>query len=943
MRVSPTLIALLAASGMVGLYGSRADGSPLPDDQSSASAAGALALVSDLDQAMPPIRVTGAVPSIADLAQPPVADAVESQSDSPQMTGPVIFSDDPTAANVSVADLTATPAAPADPTNLAAEAIAQLRQQIAHYQTSNSTDLQDWTAQQDSQQFEFPAGDSPTTDSAPAEEDASPTDGSMEASPADSGNPDPNPVDSTTPDSATPGSDNPDAQQLPADAPDGADQSPSDQSQPADDGTSIPETSPDSAAPTDTPPDTDNPEVTPNPNDGDNQPAPDQPQPQSEEPAEPRVLVAEVAVTGPKGDINNFLTSEVYRAIRTRPGRTTTRTQIQQDINAIYATGYFANVGAKPEDTPLGVRVTFVVQPNPVLSFVRIVGDSGAAVQTSESAADLGPSDQTASGEDNPPADDTETPAPDTEGTDADNTGTTTETPGESSDTSNVEVVDSRILPQSVVADIFGDQVGKIINLIDFQNGILKLNEWYQQQGYVLAQVVAAPRVSDDGVVTLDIAEGVIEDIQVRFITPDGDRVDEDGNPIQGRTHDYIITREFTTQPGDVFNQNQIERDFQQAFSLGIFEDVQLSLEPGSDNPRKVDVIVNATESNTGSVAAGLGFNFTGDLFGTLSYRQDNFGGNNQKLSAEAQISTRDLLFDVSFTDPWIAGDPFHTSYTANAFARRSINLNFDGGPTPIDLANGDRVRIRRLGTGITFSRPLDNHWTVSLGTLVQNVSARDADGKVNAFDAAGNPLTISNTGVDDLWTFPLTAELDLRNDPYNPTSGSIMRLSTEQSVPLGRGSILMNRLRGSYSYYIPVSFINFSDGPQSIALNAQLGTILGEVPPYEAFALGGTNSIRGYDEGAVGSGRSYAQFTAEYRFPLFSFLGGALFLDAGSDLGSGNAVPGAPGPSRGKPGSGYGYGAGLRIQTPLGPLRIDYGFNDQGQGRLHFGIGERF
>jgi hypothetical protein len=55
-----------------------------------------------------------------------------------------------------------------------------------------------------------------------------------------------------------------------------------------------------------------------------------------------------------------------------------------------------------------------------------------------------------------------------------------------------------------------------------------------------------------------------------------------------------------------------------------------------------------------------------------------------------------------------------------------------------------------------------------------------------------------------------------------------------------------------------------------------------GDIPPYEAFALGGTNSIRGYDEGDVGSGRSYAQFTAEYRFPLFSFLGGALFFDAG-------------------------------------------------------------
>lgn len=595
----------------------------------------------------------------------------------------------------------------------------------------------------------------------------------------------------------------------------------------------------------------------------------------SEANEEPRVLVSEVRVAAPEGDLSPELVNLIYGVIETRAGRTTTRTQLQQDINSIFATGFFADVDARPEDTNLGVRVTFLAQPNPVLTEVRVTGN--------------------------------------------------------------------QVLPQTVVDDIFADQQGNIINLLDFQEGILELNQWYQDNGYVLAQVVAAPRVTESGVVTLEVAEGVVETIEVRFFNDQGESVDEEGNPLRGRTHPYIITREFQTQPGDVFNQAQIERDFQRVFGLQIFEDVRPGLEPGEEDPRQVKLIVNITERSTGSVAAGLGFNFTGDIFGTVSYRQDNFGGNNQKLTAEAQVSTRDLLFDVSFTDPWIAGDPYRTSYTATAFARRAINLNFDGGPTPIDLANGDRVRIRRLGSGITFSRPLDNGWVVALGTIAQTVSSRDADGIINAVDAAGNPLTLSGTGTDLLWTFPISATLDRRNEPFNPTSGSILRLNAEQSVPIGQGSIFMNRLRGSYSHYIPVRWLNFNDGPQALAFNAQVGTILGDVPPYEAFSLGGTNSIRGYEEGDVGSGRSYAQFTAEYRFPLFSFLGGALFFDAGSDLGSGNAVPGAPGPSRGKPGSGFGFGLGARVQTPLGPLRIDYGFSDAGEGRLHFGIGERF
>jgi outer membrane protein insertion porin family len=594
------------------------------------------------------------------------------------------------------------------------------------------------------------------------------------------------------------------------------------------------------------------------------------------ETTETQVLVAEVAVADAAGEpLSPELENTVYGVITTEPGRTTTRSQIQQDINNVFATGFFANVRAVPTDTPLGVRVTFVVQPNPVLTQVNVDG--------------------------------------------------------------------SEVLPEEVVEEIFSPQYGEIINLLDFQDGILELNNWYQENGYVLAQVIAAPEIEEDGVVTLQVAEGVIEDINVRFMTDEGQTEDEDGEPIRGKTRDFIILREFETEPGDVFQQGQIQSDLQDVFGLGIFDDVTLTLNPGDKDPRQVDVTVNVIERNTGSVAAGVGFNFTGDLFGTLSYRQDNFGGNNQKFSAEAQLSTRDILFDISFTDPWIGGDPYRTSYTLNGFARRSISLVFDGGDNEIDLANGDRVRVNRYGGGVTFRRPLGNGWNASAGTLYQRIRTTDADGETFAEDAAGNPLTASDSGADDLWTVQFGVVRDMRNDPFAPTSGSVLRLGTEQSIPLGSGSIFFNRLRASYSQYFPVSFVNFSEGPQAIAVNVQGGTILGDFPPYEAFAIGGTNSVRGYDEGELGTGQSYLQASVEYRFPLFSFLGGAIFLDAGTDLGTGDGVPGSPGPDRGKPGSGFGYGAGVRVQTPLGPIRVDYGFNDQGDGRLHFGIGERF
>ncbi|MGE5656826.1 MAG: BamA/TamA family outer membrane protein [Actinomycetota bacterium] len=593
--------------------------------------------------------------------------------------------------------------------------------------------------------------------------------------------------------------------------------------------------------------------------------------------SEPQVLVAEVAVSGVEGELQD----EVYRAISTQPGRTTTRTQLQQDINAIFATGFFKNVRAVPEDTPLGVRVTFVVQANPVLRSVQLTGQN--------------------------------------------------------------------VLPQTVLNDAFRDQYGRILNLRRFEEGVKKINQWYQENGYVLAQVVDAPQVADDGTVTLQVAEGVIEAIEVRFLNKEGESTDAKGQPIKGHTRGFIITREVEQKPGDVFNRTKAERDLRRVFGLGIFEDVRLSLEPGTSDPRRARVIVNVIEKNTGSIAAGAGVSSATGLFGTLSYQQQNLGGNNQRLGAELQIGERALLLDVAFTDPWIAGDPYRTSYTVNAFRRRTISVIFDGGKREVYLPNGDRPRILRTGGGITFTRPLsrnvfiDPEWTASLGFQYQRVTIRDLNGKISPRDELGNLLTYSRSGSDDLFTFQAGIVRDVRDDLQRPTRGSVLRLGVEQSVPFGSGSIFLNRLRGSYSYYIPVRYTRFAPGPQTLAFNVQAGTVLGDLPPYEAFPLGGANSIRGYDEGDVGAGRSFLQATAEYRFPIISFIGGALFVDAGTDLGSGKSVPGNPAGVRGKPGSGFGYGLGVRVQSPLGPIRIDFGFNDQGKSRLHFGIGERF
>src|SRR4028118_828448 len=271
--------------------------------------------------------------------------------------------------------------------------------------------------------------------------------------------------------------------------------------------------------------------------------------------AEPQVLVAEVTVTGATADLER----EIYRVITTQPGRTTKRSQLQQDINAIFATGFFRNVRAVPEDTPLGVRVTFIVQANPVLRGVTITGQ--------------------------------------------------------------------QVLPQSVIDESFRDQYGQILNLRRFEEGVKRINAWYQENGYVLGQITDAPQVGDDSTVTLVVAEGQIESVDVRFLNKEGESTDATGQPIGGNTRRFVVTREVELKPGDIFNRTKAERDLRRVFGLGIFEDVRLSFAPRTD-PSQVVVVVDVIEKNTGSIAAGAGISSASGLFGSVSYQQQNLGGN---------------------------------------------------------------------------------------------------------------------------------------------------------------------------------------------------------------------------------------------------------------------------------------------------------------------------
>lgn len=481
----------------------------------------------------------------------------------------------------------------------------------------------------------------------------------------------------------------------------------------------------------------------------------------------------------------------------------------------------------------------------------------------------------------------------------------------------------------------------------------------------------------------------VISEIQIRYL-------DKRDNEVDGNTKSNIITREFELQPGDVYDEQLARDGLERLLDLDIIRRANISLEPAAD-PSEVVMVIDVVERGSFFFNLSRSVDHPSTLFGPLqpptvlpgSNRSSSFnagttfgfrnlGGTDQNLVLGVEAGSDTLGFDLRFTNPGIGDNVRRWGYSLNYFHSQTSELPvYDNGDRDVDLPNGDAPWVHRVGGGIEVFRPFTDDFKGAFGLSYQQVSVREdiyttvlaprdgdrdrnrrlsvlPDGSLAVFETesgAGNRLTFNDEGVDDLLSFSFAGEVDKRDTPILTTRGSHFLFRSDQFIPVGEASILSNRLAASYTVYAPLPFIGFSEGPRTFVFNVQGGTTIGALPPYDAFSLGGSSSVRGYDKGEVGSGRSFIQATAEYRYPIADLrlfrqdinLRGTFFVDFATDLGSGDTVPGEPAEARDKPGSGLGYGLGLRAETGFGPLRAEFGLTDQGDSQFIFTVGDRF
>jgi outer membrane protein insertion porin family len=628
-------------------------------------------------------------------------------------------------------------------------------------------------------------------------------------------------------------------------------------------------------------------------------------------PAEPKVLISEVAVKGLDGHPEKArLELAVYNAMTTRPGTRVNRTELQADLSAIYATGWFSDVNIRPVDSPLGVQLVVTVAPNPVLTSVSL------------------------------------------------------------------DPAQARI-PASVIQETFASDFGRTLNLSTLQGRMQELQKWYADQGFSLARISGPSRVSPSGDVQLLVREGTVQAVEVQFINKEGSATDDKDRPIRGKTQSWVITREISIKPGSTFNRRTLEEDIKRLYGTGLFGDVKVTLKPVPGDPGTVVIVLGIVEQSTGSLSGGLGYSQSQGIFGQIQLQDNNFLGRAYDLSTNFTYGQFGGLTDISFTDPWIRGDKYRTSFRSRLFLSREVPQIYQSqnNGSILTTNTGNTVALQRTGISLQAVRPLNGGdpfkkapWSVVLGFGAQEVvpmsfdgtnytSGQAPNGSVLCLAYTANPnSTATNCATrNQLVSLRVAAAMSTLNDPRNPTQGNFFSIGTEQFFSVGPDSPTFNRLKASFTHYIPVNLLKLYKGcrpkagetpdcKQAVAFQVNMGTNLGQLPPYEAFCVGGSNSIRGYYDCGLGAGRTYVEATVEYRFPLFSIISGELFADAGSTLGSQASVPGNPGGLLGKPGQGFSIGTGLIVTTPVGPLRLEVASQDlSGNWRFNLGVGWKF
>ncbi len=407
---------------------------------------------------------------------------------------------------------------------------------------------------------------------------------------------------------------------------------------------------------------------------------------------------------------------------------------------------------------------------------------------------------------------------------------------------------------------------------------------------------------------------------------------------VQGnnKTKDKVLRREVALAPGDVYDSVRGDASKKRLENLGYFEKVDISSQD-TNIPNRKNMVVTVEEKRTGSVTFGAGFSSVESLLGFVEFQQGNFDianfpyftGAGQKFRARVQygLKRKDLL--LSFTEPW--------------FMNQRLSLGFDIFASQKEFLSS-LYNQQNIGSAVRLAKPLDAFWTASMKYQVENIKIYDMDSNVST-DLAREAGSRSKSAV----TFALT--YDTRDNVFLTRKGERLEFSTELAGgPLyGETQIHKVSVDAQKWFLLPWDII--------FSVNGSTGVVdrYGDtefVPIFDRYFVGGSRSVRGFDYRDVGprdnknepsGGKTYGYMNYEMTFPIIDRVRFAVFTDIGfadasyfdyGDLWKDVQI---------------GSGLGLRLNLPIGPLRLDFGVpvkatkENESSGKFHFDVGYQF
>ncbi|HEX7194392.1 MAG TPA: outer membrane protein assembly factor BamA [Chthoniobacterales bacterium] len=480
---------------------------------------------------------------------------------------------------------------------------------------------------------------------------------------------------------------------------------------------------------------------------------------------------------------------------------------------------------------------------------------------------------------------------------------------------------------------------GKIFSPQKLQKDIKAVEDAYGVAGYADAKVNVETTPAGPALVNLSykIDEGIQSFVE---------RINISGNT---RTKDKVIRREIVLSPGDVFDTVRVDISKKRLEGLQYFERVD-TYASDTGVPGRKDLNVVVQEKRTGSLNFGLGFSSTDGLVGFSELSQGNFDitnwrtftGGGQKFRARAQLGTLRKDASIELTEPY--------------FLDQRLSL---GGRLFFDSSNyySDQYDQRNYGFDLFLRKPITNFLSARLDYTIQeiqiyNISSSITDELLALIREGGE------ANLESRMTIGLT--YDTRDNAFLTRKGTRIDLSTYTAGGFLGGTVQVYGfdLDGSQYFHLPYDTILLLNGEIAVASTWGDQNI---VPIYDRLYLGGANNLRGFKFRDVGpkdnngnpiGGGTLARFTLEYTIPIIERVRFAVFYDGGFvNPGAWNFGPQTVPNSKGKSSGGFAddIGIGVRLDLPIGPIRLDYGFPIQEDsfssksGQFQFSVGYQF